>query len=499
MGLLGSGWDDPQSQGLLALASGMISGNFGKGVSDMNATLAGAQDVALKRKLMQAQIGNLDSEVLNRQATIAKQQGIQDLFKDLLNPNTRFAENTAGALPGQAGSGTMDPANFQPNTSRPPDAGGLNLSPEMLLRAKALGLDLVDIAKYARPDMQVSGGYAYDKNNVKPGFLPQLNTSQNGQTSMVQIGANGQPFVSAPQGSLDTYSAYRKADEGAKAGFDVVDVPLLGGGKTPKTRAQYVADLSKPQQSADFPMGAGPFGSSGLDMSRVTPEQAAQLRALDPQAFEAGVRRFRESQPGTPSPADTAKAVDTAKADVVRDTGAQSEMKLYGKLTAAVDRARALLTQNPTSSGAGSLVDSAANFFGKSTAGADVASKLDTLSGWMTANVPRMEGPQSNYDVLNYRVMAAAVGDRTKPISQRLAALDELKTLQDKYADLNGGPAKAAPDAPSPSKSFKDYGYKDEAAAIRDAHNTIMRNPGAKAEVMKRLQAMGVDAKGGGW
>jgi hypothetical protein len=31
------------------------------------------------------------------------------------------------------------------------------------------------------------------------------------------------------------------------------------------------------------------------------------------------------------------------------------------------------------------------------------------------------------------------VGDKTKPLSQRLAALDTLERLQNKYAHLNGG------------------------------------------------------------
>lgn len=134
-----------------------------------------------------------------------------------------------------------------------------------------------------------------------------------------------------------------------------------------------------------------------------------------------------------------AKAVGTAQADVVRDTGQQKENKLYGQLTAGLDRAIELLKAGPTASGAGAMMDSAANFFGKSTKGADLASQLDTISGWLTSNVPRMEGPQSDKDVANYRIMAAEVGDRTKPTSQRLAAAMELQGLQAKYAALNGG------------------------------------------------------------
>ena len=128
--------------------------------------------------------------------------------------------------------------------------------------------------------------------------------------------------------------------------------------------------------------------------------------------------------------ATEAALVDTAKANVVRDTGRQGEQKRQGQLGAGVDRAIELLNQKPTASGGGTLMNNTANFFENSTKNADTASKLDTLSGWLVSNVPRMEGPQSDKDVLSYKTMAAEVGDRTKPISQRLAAAQELKALR---------------------------------------------------------------------
>lgn len=62
---------------------------------------------------------------------------------------------------------------------------------------------------------------------------------------------------------------------------------------------------------------------------------------------------------------------------------------------------------------------------------------LELLSGWLVSNVPRMEGPQSNFDVENYRKMAADLGNSKKPIGDRQAALSTLMSLQAKYADLN--------------------------------------------------------------
>ncbi|MES2950291.1 MAG: hypothetical protein V4858_17245 [Pseudomonadota bacterium] len=72
------------------------------------------------------------------------------------------------------------------------------------------------VQKRGTPDMQVSGNYAYDRNKLGAGFMPSLTTSTTGQTSMTRIGPDGLPVVSAPQGALETYGAYKAADAGLK-------------------------------------------------------------------------------------------------------------------------------------------------------------------------------------------------------------------------------------------------------------------------------------------
>lgn len=114
-----------------------------------------------------------------------------------------------------------------------------------------------------------------------------------------------------------------------------------------------------------------------------------------------------------------------------------SAQKLAGQLNAGIQQARELIPK-ATASGAGALIDRGAAFVGASTPGADAAAQLDTLAGWLISNVPRMQGPQSDRDVLLYSQMAARVGDRTAPASQRLAALDTLEALQRKYAEVGG-------------------------------------------------------------
>jgi hypothetical protein len=59
-GLLGEGWNDPKSSAMMALAGGLLQGNFGAGVVGASNAYQGMQDSLLKRKLMQQDIQQHD-------------------------------------------------------------------------------------------------------------------------------------------------------------------------------------------------------------------------------------------------------------------------------------------------------------------------------------------------------------------------------------------------------------------------------------------------------
>lgn len=102
----------------------------------------------------------------------------------------------------------------------------------------------------------------------------------------------------------------------------------------------------------------------------------------------------------------------------------------------AIKQAEEILP-NATSSGLGSAVDATAAFFGKSTTGAQNASKLRAIEGELVSKMPKMSGPQSDKDVALYKQMAGVVGDATQPVATRQAALQTVKEIQQRYA----GPA----------------------------------------------------------
>jgi hypothetical protein len=101
-----------------------------------------------------------------------------------------------------------------------------------------------------------------------------------------------------------------------------------------------------------------------------------------------------------------------------------------------LDRAEKLLPM-ATGSLAGSVVAAGKGAVGISDESTQANTELDLLAGWLVANVPRMEGPQSNFDVINYQKMAADLGNKQKPVGDRLAALKGLRDLQAKYVDQN--------------------------------------------------------------
>jgi hypothetical protein len=126
---------------------------------------------------------------------------------------------------------------------------------------------------------------------------------------------------------------------------------------------------------------------------------------------------------------------ETGKNDADRIKAAQSQLTKTNQLLGNLNTAETLLNTDPTHSGVGNLLDKSGQIIGYAPTSAVTAQKLEVLGGWLTSNVPRMEGPQSDQDRAQYKLMAGSVGDRTLPIETRLGAIKVLKDLQEKYKD----------------------------------------------------------------
>lgn len=127
-----------------------------------------------------------------------------------------------------------------------------------------------------------------------------------------------------------------------------------------------------------------------------------------------------------------------------KDSSVAKNAQIADRMKAAIPEVKALL-KDATASGLGARRDALASEFGMSTKGADAAAALETAAGWMTTLVPRFEGPQSDKDTATYRQMAGMVGDRTKPISQRIAAMDTMMKMLEPYAGSRALPYEGPP------------------------------------------------------
>jgi hypothetical protein len=70
--------------------------------------------------------------------------------------------------------------------------------------------------------------------------------------------------------------------------------------------------------------------------------------------------------------------------------------------------------------------------------------KLKVIGAGLTASVPRMEGSQSNADLLEYKQAAADIANSNIPYQKRLAALETVITLNEKYASTPVAPPPGA-------------------------------------------------------
>ena len=152
---------------------------------------------------------------------------------------------------------------------------------------------------------------------------------------------------------------------------------------------------------------------------------------------------------GVPAvPAMTPKQLTGVNTEIAKNNAMQ--VLKMGGLPEASASARAILTGTkidpngkllngeplPTHSGFGAFLDYVNGMaFGGSTTAADKAAALKAISANLVMKMPRFEGPQSDKDTAQYREAAGNVGDASLPLSQRLAALDQVDALYKRYTD----------------------------------------------------------------
>lgn len=216
-------------------------------------------------------------------------------------------------------------------------------------------------------------------------------------------------------------------DEGDHWHLEPRGRPIVGRRKEDEagavTAAQQAAEIAAmPARNALEAQGAGQ-SEAAKEKARLDAYIAATAPTVAREAAVTGARKGAEAQ----------SEMDATRAKRERDSN-----DTLG-LLAEAER----IIPGATGSVIGTGVDALAGAAGRATEGAKATARLKAIAGQLTAKMPRMEGPQSNFDVKLYQDMAGDLANPMVPRERRLAALETIRALNLKYATQP-----AQPDAP---------------------------------------------------
>lgn len=328
--------NSPGGMGLLsAVAAGLAGARRRQPVNTLGAGLLGGLQAYAQTKeandkdaLQKVQLDDIKAQAGLRDAQLTQLKRQQAYLDQLMGGQSSMpaAQNalSAGAAIGDQQGGFDPQGGYSPpvknvgptlaNAARmSAQPGGPVSAQTMGIPSQALAADMALnggksipewMFKRGTPDIQVTNGYAYDKNKVNPGFLPGLNISQNGQAALTTIGPDGMPIISLPRGAATTQAANVVAQELPKAligsGFKREDFANPDGTTRSVTGLQFARDaggigdlmnmlgrmdgtapVGAPMPTQTAPMPSQPAPRASADPSMVVPPKVQSARDVD--------------------------------------------------------------------------------------------------------------------------------------------------------------------------------------------------------------------------
>jgi hypothetical protein len=365
-GLLGNGFDDPQSAAIMALSAGLVNGNFGAGLLGANAAYREASNDKVKRGLLESQIAETLAQAEERKSRLelARQDQINQQRLLYGNPD---AVSPGAFAPSADGFGPVMPQGAAPS------GGGL------IAQARAMGIPenviQADIAfnhgkklseildKRSTPNWQNVNGNLVDTNaqGFQGGMQAGLSAGNDGRVTAWQPDGRGGVVVGAPTGALETFGAYNRVGAASKPikFFNPVTQREEWTSEATVTAPARPApqQSQQPQQPPQQRMPAEP-GMSGNFSGDPAPIMEAITQIRDPQeranamaAFQEQARRTQGFSGGggfpagpsaseaTAAAAERERAVGQAKADVVPTQQRQSAIDVNRQTLSVLDKA----------------------------------------------------------------------------------------------------------------------------------------------------------------
>ena len=451
MGLLGDSWDDPRTMGTLQLAAGLLSpGSLGQGISrgllGYQQSMKAAQDMEVAQTEQALRKAQVDQAMQKTKAELYAAARKQQFLGALGQQFAGVTPQQALAAPGQMAPTPANPMQWppQPAAARPGQLG------PTLERAELIGQRVPVDWQQMMADGMAAG--------VTPEQIKALAEAQNfGRQKVARVeetvDAQGHPIK-------------RQFSEfGDQVGGDMgvwKDKQVVNFGD-----AQYTRDPVSGRLELLRKNGMTPDSAASNALGWANHRLSGQRLAFDQSGgAEAGKPQYKDGQwvmpPRDMRPGETRSAVPQAG---VRDAT---------EALALINQAKGIIP-NSTGSYLGVAADHVARAAGFSLAGDEAAAQLKAIEGALVSKMPKMSGPQSDKDVLLYRQMAGEIGDPTIPHGRRLAALKEIKKIQQRYAGIQ-------PDQPQQPKAFDMLPAASQFAGRRmqAPNGAIYRSDGTK-------------------
>ena len=246
-----------------------------------------------------------------------------------------------------------------------------------------------------------------------------------------QYFATAEGLSTNPEGlknfALNLQKAYAQNPE--KYNFTTADNEL--DNKTAVSNAQLSATVQREKIKQD-----GQIAQEKLSLDQAKLELEQKKGTV--QQFGDGLYMIYPNGSAVPINSPTGQPVVKSTTTAAQQSAKSEENTRIQRVETIIPEIRTLLSK-ATGSYLGAGADLLANTVGISTEGAKATAQLKTLSGQMVAAMPKMSGPQSDKDVAMYKDMAGNLSDPTIPIETRLAALETIEKLNEKYKVLNSG------------------------------------------------------------
>jgi len=374
----------------------------------------------------------------------------------------------AGANMMQAGGPSLAPRNFGTAFG----SGMEGLVQGALMQRKQQQDEEEAKAMQAYRDALMAGKIASADSGNNPYFqaisTPQGIATLDARTGKISLAdINGKPVMKSPDDPA-LQAQITAAKEGQKLHKFVNPMGREGYGRGTDITAGAVPDLIKQpmsQSGVNMSMTVKPSMMQHLIDVWGTPENAVAEIKRNPGAYadkEFGADQSTMSQRQGPvmGPSMQEKAaLEIQKKQAAADIENQKKItQAEQKKQMSADNMLKLVSKpydgktieqwidSATGSGIGAGVDKLIAASGQALPGSIANEKLKTLQGWLVSNVPRMEGPQSDFDVQNYKQMASNISDPSVPAEIKKASFATMKEIMSRY-DENGQPKQSTPSA----------------------------------------------------